>query len=133
MSNTDAYDASRVVDLVEGKTTRYVGEDVGSGAFVMYRFEVACAPTDAEISFRRAARARATEETNGATNGVDAAEILFVLRRGRVANPAVLGFDVEDAITYTMFPYEDAGNVDVRGIETGAWYLQLIVVTGRLR
>lgn len=133
MSDSDAYDASRVVDLVEGETTRYVGADVGSGAFVMYRFEVACAPTDAEISFRRAARAGATEETNGATNGVDAAEILFVLRRGRVANPTVLGFDVEDAITYTMFPYEDAGNVDVRGVETGAWYLQLIVVTGRLR
>ena len=52
MSDADAYDASRVVDLVEGKTTRYVGADVGSGAFVMSRFEVACAPTDAEMTKR---------------------------------------------------------------------------------
>lgn len=118
----DADADADAIDLVEGVRTRYVGGDMRAGEAVVFRFEVVCEPADAEVSFRKGpASGNATRD-----------EVLFVLRRGRPALVNVLGYAFEDAITYTMYPHEDAANLDVAGIALGEWNLQVIVIDGAL-
>lgn len=95
-----------------------------AGEAVVFRFEVVCEPVDAVVSFRKGSASAAANATRD--------EVLFVLRRGRPALANVFGFGFEDAITYTMYPHEDAANVDVSGIAVGAWYVQVIVIDGSL-
>ena len=47
-------DESAVVDLVDGETTKYIGEAMREGTYALFRFEVTCEPQDLEISFRLA-------------------------------------------------------------------------------
>ena len=138
-------DESAVVDLVDGETTKYIGEAMREGSYALFRFEVTCEPQDLEISFRLAddgdAPERATTTTtDGAWATVPSAygvELRFVLHLGAMDDASVFGAYrpnvSNNTYAWEMFAYEDAANLDVTAITPGTWYLEVIVVYGSLQ
>lgn len=133
------------IDLVDGMTTKYIGEAMDEGTYTLFRFEVTCEPQDLEISFRLAddddvdGGARETAATDGAwatAPSVYGAELRFVLHLGAMDDAGVFGAyrpnEWNDTYAWEMFAYEDAANLDVTAIKPGTWYLQVIVVYGSL-
>ena len=117
--------------------TRYAGPAMLAGTYAMFSFEVTCEPMDLEISFRKGAdetRARRSDGEAAATTYADEDdEARFILRRGALEHPEMLGVYANDSLSFGLFPHEDALNADVDAIDVGVWYLQIVVISGSLR
>lgn len=100
---------------------RYVDAPLRAGQYEVFRFDVRCSPMDVEITFKKAAN-----DTNVDT------EVQFLLHRSKMAYAGQLGLYTNESISRGLFPGEDTLNLDVNDIETGMWYLQLIVISGEL-
>ena len=88
----------------------------------MFSFEVTCEPMDLEISFRKGAdetRARRSDGEAAATTYADEDdEARFILHRGALEHPEMLGVYANDSLSFGLFPHEDALNADVDAIES---------------
>ena len=119
--------------------TRYAGPAMLAGTYAMFSFEVTCEPMDVEISFRKGADesrndARRSDGDAAAAAYVDEDdEARFILHRGALEHPEMLGVYANDSLSFGLFPHEDSLNIDVDAIDVGVWYLQIVVISGSLR
>ena len=60
-------------------------------------------------------------------------EARFILHRGALEHPEMLGVYANDSLSFGLFPHEDSLNIDVDAIDVGVWYLQIVVISGSLR
>ena len=110
-----------VVTLRNASFVRYVDAPLRAGQYEVFRFDVRCSPMDVEITFKKAAN-----DTNVDT------EVQFLLHRSKMAYAGQLGLYTNESVVRGLFPGEDTLNLDVNDIETGMWYLQVIVISGEL-
>ena len=120
--------------------TRYAGPAMLAGTYAMFSFEVTCEPMDVEISFRKGADESRNDARRSDADAAAAAayvdeddEARFILHRGALEHPEMLGVYANDSLSFGLFPHEDSLNIDVDAIDVGVWYLQVVVISGSLR
>ena len=103
-----------VVPLREGAVTRYAGPAMLAGTYAMFSFEVTCEPMDLEISFRKGADESRNDARRSDGDAAAAAyadeddEARFILHRGALEHPEMLGVYANDSLSFGLFPHEDS-------------------------